>query len=285
MWPLVALSLQALALSAPRAALERRAVLSAAAAAAAAAASPLSPLGPLAPRAALAAGVRGSDTVRGANEGMPRSEKDINAFLRAQGYSPLPSASGCSPLIEYIGTAPPANIDGSKVRERAFKTPLLVSFLYPSGWLVETPTLTENGEAGKIAANDYLKGDAADFVSLPLPSGKGLGDVNKEYLKGWLSSQMTGDVFEDVKVRKTSVVKAADGVETLSIDFTYTLLTRAGFTVERRGVASAMAVTDTLSGLVLTTTAQRFKTLESTFRSCADSFRVYTVAKPSAQFS
>lgn len=65
---------------------------------------------------------------------------------------------------------------------------------------METPTITENGEAGKIAANNYLKGDFADFVAVRMPPGKTLDNVDKEFYKGFLSSQMTSDVFEDVKV-------------------------------------------------------------------------------------
>ena len=69
---------------------------------------------------------------------------------------------------------------------------LLVRFVYPSGWLVETPSITENGEAGNIGANNYIKGDSANFAALPLPKGETLETLakNKEYFKGWLSSQM-----------------------------------------------------------------------------------------------
>lgn len=164
----------------------------------------------------------------------PRDAKGTAAFLVQQGFPPLPVVNGLSPLVQYIGAAPPANIDGAKTKERAFTSTLLVKFLYPTGWLVETPTITENGEAGKIAANNYLKGDFADFVAVKLPAGKTLGTVDKEYLKGFLSSQMTSDVFEDMKVKKVTRTKAPDGVDVAYIDFGYTLLTRAGFTVDRK---------------------------------------------------
>jgi hypothetical protein len=134
----------------------------------------------------------------------PRDAKGTAKFLAARGFPPLPTINGLSPLVQYIGAAPPANIDGSKSKDRAFKSTLLVKFLYPSGWLVETPTITENGEAGKIAANNYLKGDFADFVAARMPAGKTLDTVDKEFYKGFLSSQMTADVFEDVKVRRQS---------------------------------------------------------------------------------
>ena len=56
---------------------------------------------------------------------------------------------------------------------------------------------------------------------------------------------MTSDVFEDVKPKKITVVKQDDGTEMVLLDFSYTLLTRAGFTVNRLGAASAMIVGDT----------------------------------------
>merc|ERR1712087_894768 len=206
---------------------------------------------------ALAPALEAHAEVKGANQGMPRSERDISAFLVGQGLPPLPSVpSGLSPLVQYIGTANPANIDGMKVKERGFSSTLLVRFFYPSGWLVETPTITENGEAGKIAANNYQKGDSADFVAVKLPEGK-----------------------------KLKPTVAADGTPIMLIDFTYTLLTRAGFSVDRKGVASAMLVNDSVCGVVLATTEQRFKELELNFRQCAESFRAYAVNKPSFFFS
>ena len=118
--------------------------------------------------------------VRGANSALVNAgEKEVNKFLTNNGFPAMKVPGGLSPLALYIGLAPPANIDGSKTKERYFKSTLLVRFLYPSGWLVETPSITENGEAGKIAANNYLKGDAADFVSLPKPKGKKLADLDK----------------------------------------------------------------------------------------------------------
>merc|ERR1719331_104752 len=131
-----------------------------------------------------------------------------------------------SPLVAFIGTATPAHIDGQKVKDRAFKSPLLVRFVYPSGWLLETPNIDENGEAGNIGANNYVKGDAANFAALELPPGENLSSLNKEFYKRWLSSQMTTDVFEDVKVKKVKPVTQADGAELAIIDFTYTLITR-----------------------------------------------------------
>jgi hypothetical protein len=165
--------------------------------------------------------------VRGVNENRPTNEKDCNALLTRLGYAPMKVSGGFSPLVQFIGFDKPANIDGFKAKERAFQSPLLVRFLYPSGWLVESPSVTENGEAGNIGANNYIKGDSATFAAAPLPSGEKLTTLSKPFFQSWLSSQMTKDVFEDVKVKKISTVTQPDGTEMLIISFGYTLLTRA----------------------------------------------------------
>jgi len=216
---------------------------------------------------------------------MPKGNKEASSFLKAQGLPAMPTGDGLSPMVQYIGTAPPANIDGMKAKERPFTSTLLVRFLYPSGWLVETPTLTENGEAGKIAANNYQKGDSADFVAIPLSKDETLESLNKEKFKKLVSSQMTSDVYEDIKIKKVTKFAGEDGAQLANIDFTYTLLTRAGFTVERRGMASTMVVADSVVGLVMTTTSDRFKGLEKDFRQCIDSFRAYAVKKPAFDFA
>ena len=252
------LSLQA---PSPRSAASRRAVLGGAAAAT------------LAPLAAVA-------DVRGANENVPTDERGINKLLQQQGLPPFKVKGGFTPLLEYIGTAQPANIDGLKARERAFKSTLLVRFQYPSGWLPSAPSITENGEAGNVGANNFIKGDSATFAALPLPKGKQLDELNKEFFKTWLTSQMANDVFEDVKVKKIRPVKQADGTEMVFVDFGYTLLTRAGFTVLRQGMASAMVTNDAVVGIVVATTQLRYKELADQIEVCTDSFRAYQVSTP-----
>jgi len=199
--------------------------------------------------------------VRGPNENVPKDEKGVNKLLTSQGFSPMKVPSGYSPLVQYIGSAPPANIDGSKSKSRAFSSTLLVRFLYPTGWLVESPSIDENGEAGNIGANNYVKGDSANFAAVQLPKDEKLTTLPKEFWKGWLSSQMSTDVFEDIKVKKLKTVVQPDGTEMQIIDFSYTLLTRAGFTVLRQGVAGAMIADNTVVGVVAATTALRYKEL------------------------
>lgn len=147
---------------------------------------------PLAAKA-FGGGVDGAD-VRGVNANRPQGEKECNKLLSNLGKPTFKVPGGFQPLVAYIGTAMPANIDGQKVKDRAFSSTLLVRFLYPSGWLVETPSVTDNGEAGNIGANNYVKGDSANFASLPLKSGSSLSTLDKEYFKTFLSAQMSNDV-------------------------------------------------------------------------------------------
>ena len=155
-------------------------------------------------------------------------------------------------------------------------------FIYPSGWLVETPSIDENGEAGNIGAGDYGKGDSATFATAELPAGASLTSLqkDKEFFKFWLTSQMSKDVYEDVKVKKFRPVTASDGTEQLKIDFTYTLLTRAGFTVNRKGTAVAVIADNAVCGLVSGTTELRYKEMKDKYEAMADSFRVYPTKAP-----
>ena len=65
--------------------------------------------------------------------------------------------------------------------------------------------------------------------------------------------------------------------EVAYIDFRYTLLTRAGFEVVRKGMASAQVASGAVVGLVIATTEQRYKGLEDDIRASVDSFRAYPV--------
>ena len=109
--------------------------------------------------------------VYGANSDLPNDNKGVNKFLASQGFPPLPNANGMSPLMKYIGTAAPANIDGQKVKQRTFNDILLVRWNFPNGWLIISPDITENGEAGTLGANNFIKGDsevrAAASLALP----------------------------------------------------------------------------------------------------------------------
>ena len=86
--------------------------------------------------------------------------------------------------------------------------------------------------------------------------------------------------YEDVKIKKIKLVTQDDGQEMLKLDFGYTLLTRAGFTVERKGKASALLANDAVVGLITATTALRYKELESQLDTMTDTFRAYNVKPP-----
>ena len=98
--------------------------------------------------------------VYGANSELPTDLKGINKFLKTQGFPAMPNANGLSPLMKYVGTAAAANLDGLKSKERAFSETLLVRWNFPSGWLITSPDITENGEAGTLGANNFIKGDS-----------------------------------------------------------------------------------------------------------------------------
>mgnify|MGYP002047483105 FL=1 len=60
-----------------------------------------------------------------------------------------------------------------------------------------------------------------------------------------------------------------------TVDFSYELLTGAGFIVARRGVAAVTDVNGKSQALLAVTTSARFKGLEPKLRTIADSFRCY----------
>lgn len=67
------------------------------------------------------------------------------------GVPPIPEVpKGFSPLAEVWGKG--------KNRD-----PLLVSFVYPTDWIVTLPSQDVNGEDGTIQAGEYGKGDTSTF--------------------------------------------------------------------------------------------------------------------------
>lgn len=63
--------------------------------------------------------------------------------------------------------------------------------------------------------------------------------------------------------------------EYVVVDFKYTLLTGAGFEVDRIGVASITSVGNAVEVLWTASTRQRYKKMEPTLRTIAQSFRCY----------
>merc|ERR1719424_1241670 len=80
-------------------------------------------------------------------------------------------------------------------------------------------------------------------------------------------------MYQDFKVTK-AVPSTIDDKYVLC-DFRYTLITGAGFEVERRGVASVTSVGPAIEALWAASTRERFKKTEATLRDITSSFRVY----------
>ena len=208
------------------------------------------------------------------------AESKANVRLASLGFAPLPSVGGYIQLAEFLGRASAANIDGEKTRGFKLSSPLLVAFNYPQTWVTALPTISSNGESGTVSAGNYIKGDSAAFVVFDAPrSAKTAADLPKEVLAQSVVASATSDVYQDVKVR--DVAKRAGGAagDYVTYDYTYTLLTRAGFEVDRKGVGAATLVNGQVGALITATTALRWKSEESKLRELTKSFVVYPVKK------
>lgn len=193
--------------------------------------------------------------------------KKVNAKLQAYGVPPIASIpDGFSPLAEVWGRG--------KNRD-----PLLVSFVHPIDWVITVPSQDVNGEDGTIQAGEYAKGDTATFFVYMDP-GKvdNISSQPKELFENALIksiSQKGSNIYQNFKVTKL-VPKTVDGQEYMICDFKYTLLTGAGFEVDRQGVASVTSVGENSVQVLWTaSTAIRWKKTEQQLRTIADSFRCY----------
>jgi len=89
-------------------------------------------------------------------------------------------------------------------------------------------------------------------------------------------SQKSKNVYQNFKVVKSiKGAKGANGTQYFIVDFKYELLTGAGFTVDRKGVAAVTQLKSNVLALVMATTSQRYKKLGEDLRTMAESFRVY----------
>lgn len=221
-------------------------------------------------------------------------DSKANVRLASLGFPPLPSVGGYFQLAEFLGRASAANIDGEKTRGFKLDSPLLVAFNYPQTWVTALPTISSNGESGTVSAGNYIKGDSAAFVVFnpaiasefnPTANNQAASQgaaLSKETLARTVVASATSDVYQDVKVKN---VKPREGAgDYVTFDYTYTLLTRAGFEVDRHGVGSATVLSDGQVGaLVTATTALRWKGEESKLRELTKSFVVYKLKKSDVQ--
>eukprot|EP01082_Thalassiosira_pseudonana_P011085 g9947.t1.1.5e17418a g9947 g9947.t1 contig4:927340-928092(-) len=159
------------------------------------------------------------------------------------------------------------------------RSPLLVTFGFPLDWVVTLPSQDVNGEDGTIQAGEYAKGDTATFFVVP-DQGKveNILDKDKEFFKSSLIaaiSQKGNNIYQDFKITKLEPV-SVDNQKYMLVDFKYTLLTGAGFEVERKGVASVTSVGDGVQLLWSASIAARYKNkTEGSLRGIVQSFRCY----------
>jgi hypothetical protein len=107
---------------------------------------------------------------------------------------------------------------------------------------------------------------------------KNILDKDKEFFKSSLIaaiSQKGNNIYQDFKITKLEPV-SVDNQKYMLVDFKYTLLTGAGFEVERKGVASVTSVGDGVQLLWSASIAARYKNkTEGSLRGIVQSFRCY----------
>jgi len=142
------------------------------------------------------------------------------------------------------------------------------------------PSQDVNGEDGTIQAGEYAKGDTATFFVVPdEKKAENIQEKGKEFYKNALIgaiSQKGNNVYQDFKIIKSEPV-TTDGNKYVLVDFKYTLLTGAGFEVERKGVASITSQGDGVQLLWAASIAARYKNkTEGQLRNIVNSFRCYS---------
>merc|ERR1712146_522182 len=158
------------------------------------------------------------------------ANKELAKYGISEAFPSIPP--GFSPAIEVYGKQNSAK----KVRST-----YLIKFLYPFPWVIARPNIDANGEEGTVSAGDYQKGDSATFYTGDLPdsgdfyTSKGaVQDVVQQAI-----SQKGDNLNQELKILKSyDSVKDKEGKEYKLVEFKYELLTGAGFTVDRKGVAS-----------------------------------------------
>ena len=196
---------------------------------------------------------------------------EANNKLSEYGLPPIVFVPpGFSPLVCEYGR-------GSK--DKPIENPIIVQFAYPSSWVVQKTQINNNGESGTVGANDYIKGDSANFYERPLPAGEILSDKNTNIYNKILQEALSrkGDVLESFKTLKIeSVGKGVKGEEYFRVYFSYALNTEAGFLINRKGIATFTNIGPNIQVLITAATDKRYgKGLEKILEDITQSFRVY----------
>lgn len=189
-----------------------------------------------------------------------------NTVLSSYGLPEIKSIpDGFTTLLEIYGKA--------QNRE-----PLLVQFQYPVDWVTILPNIDANGEEGTIQAGQMSAGDTATLYVTP---GK-IDDVttqSKAFFKDLVIkaiSQKGDNMYEDFKLGKVETLDGEFNRQKYAlVDFKYSLLTGAGFTVDRVGVASITSQGNNIQVFWAASTRQRFKKTEPTLRTITSSFRCF----------
>ena len=189
----------------------------------------------------------------------------VNAKLKGYGLPTVGKvADGMTPILEIYG----------KGKNRF---PILITFNHPLSWVITLPSNDVNGEDGTIQVGDYAKGDTA---TLYVYEEKGHVDtpLSKDMVENVLTkciSQKGDNMYENFKVTKLDSM-TVDGQTYMLADFKYSLLTGAGFVVDRKGVASLTSEGAAVEALWAASTAIRYKKTEQALRDIVSSFRCYT---------
>lgn len=162
----------------------------------------------------------------------------------------------------------------------ANRSPLMVAFGFPIDWVVTLPSQDVNGEDGTIQAGEYAKGDTATFFVVPNESKiENIQEKDKEFFRTSIISaisQKSNNIYQDFKITKIAPLTADNG-KYMIVDFKYTLLTGAGFEVERKGVASVTSAGDGVQLIWAASIAARYKNkTEGQLRAITQSFRCYS---------
>ena len=140
--------------------------------------------------------------------------EDANTKLTTYNLPPIIFVPpGFSPLVSEFGRG--------NIKEKMVN-PLLVQFCHPQLWVEAVTSYNNNGEAGTISANDYIKGDSSFFFFRPLAEGATLTVSSKEIIKEFLLKSLSqkGDPVETFKlVSVKQGNKGVDGQVTLHPSF------------------------------------------------------------------
>ena len=145
------------------------------------------------------------------------------------------------------------------------KNPIIVQFSHPSLWIEAKTSVNNNGEAGTISANDYVKGDSAFlfvrplgkqaasllstlcinfsglmcFIPLSLLScstekGQTLSETSQDIINTFVAKSLSqkGDPIDQMKIGKIrkGATDPSTGQQYFLVDISYQLNTEAGMT-------------------------------------------------------